>query len=92
MGRPMRFRGTVTTFAMLAIAGLVAVACTSSAGSEGSGVAAVPTSRATDPPGTPVPAEPAGSAWIEPTKVMGAPNLVNEPDPELTRHAFKSAR
>jgi phospholipase C len=82
MARRMGSRRIAVAAAVLTIAGLVAAACTSSAGSEGSRATGAPTSGAATPT-APAADEPSDSSWVEPTDVMGAPDLVSEPDPDL---------
>ncbi|MFZ0064502.1 MAG: hypothetical protein WAL47_20915, partial [Pyrinomonadaceae bacterium] len=80
MGRLMRSRRVVAFVSLAAVAGLVAVACTSDGDP---GPSASTTSAPPVTPSASAGAEPADSAWSEPTDVMGAPNLVSEPDPAL---------
>jgi phospholipase C len=80
MGRLMRSRRVVAFVSLVAVAGLVAVACTSDGDP---GPSASTTSAPPVTPSASAAAEPADSGWSEPTDVMGAPNLVSEPDPAL---------
>jgi phospholipase C len=81
MGRQMRSRRALAVVSLLTIAGLVAMACTSDDAPTTSATSSAP-SEPPDPSAT-VAAEPSDSNWIEPTDVLGAPNLLSEPDPAL---------
>jgi phospholipase C len=81
MGRQMRSRRALAVVSLLTIAGLVAMACTSDDTPTTSVTSSAP-SEPPDPSAT-VAAEPSDSNWIEPTDVLGAPNLLSEPDPAL---------
>jgi phospholipase C len=74
----MRRRRVSSVGALLVVAAMIAVACTS----EGDGE---PTSSATGSARSQVPVGPTDdpvTGWVEPTDVMGAPGFVSEPDPE----------
>jgi phospholipase C len=73
--RPLR---AAAAAAFVALAGLVAAACTPASDPAAPTSASVP---ATDLPSPATASDPADSGWIEPHDVMGAPGLVSEPDP-----------
>jgi phospholipase C len=77
----MRPRRVAAASALVALAGLVAAACTTTATP---GATATPTSTsvsATAVPPSAIASEPDDPGWIEPQDVMGAPGLASEPDP-----------
>ena len=81
MARRMRPRRALAAAALLTLAGLVAMACTSDAAP----TPPAPSGARSEPPepSATVAAAASDSNWIEPTDVLGAPNLVSEPDPAL---------
>ncbi|MEX1263730.1 MAG: alkaline phosphatase family protein [Actinomycetota bacterium] len=74
----MRSRNVAAASAVFALAGLVAVACTS----VGDPAQSVPPSTSSAPASASGAPEPADSGWIEPIDVMGAPGMVSEPNPD----------